>query len=301
MSAFTKYFLRDRIDNAEGAAEYFGIFGKHPGWDDHIEDLPLPTLSIVTAKQLLYVHGIGSQISSGAWERLSEDASLPEFNHHLLWVRGRQFLAGRVWASRDGKRRAHFPMIALVHGINLPLEAAFGPVLSQLEEVEAGCRATTSADDVRNVIARVSSEAPILPDQPPDDCGATLRVARSSALGLARDLRGNLPPRCRLPADPIDTLRSLRFWSRVCTSLASPDIPLVFLAAHGAPWIDVLAREPTPAQFFCLRAGLSALPITYPPDSQEAVDELDADELVKAALGGKAPPGRSWLSRMLGN
>jgi hypothetical protein len=301
MSEFSKTFLRERIVDDEHSAEYFGIFGKHPGWDDHIEDLPLPTMSMVTAKQLLYVHGIGSQISSGAWSKLSEDACLPDFNHYLLWVRERQFLVGRLWGSRDGKRRAHFPMIALVHGINLPLEAALGPLLSRIEQVAAGCRATTSADGVRKVIARVSSEAPILPDKPADDSGATLRIARSSVLGLTRDLRGNLPPRCRLPADPLDCLRSLRFWSRVCTSLAPPDVPLVFLAAPGAPWIDVLAREPTPGQFFCLRAGLAALPITYPPDPQETVDELDADELVKASSGGKATPGRSWFSRMLGN
>ena len=244
MSEFTKNFLRERIDDAEGSAEYFGIFGKHPGWDDHIEDLPLPTVSMVTAKQLLYVQGIGSQISSGAWSRLSAGACLPDFNHILLWVRERQFLVGRLWASRDGKRRAHFPMIALVHGINLPLEAAFGPLLAQLEQVVAGCRATTSADTVRKVIARVSSEPPVLPDKPPDP-GPTLRIARSSVLGLTRDLRGNLPPRCRLPADPLDCLRSLRFWSRVCASLASPDIPLVFLAGTRRP-VDPMCSPASP-------------------------------------------------------
>jgi len=136
MSEFTKSFLRDRIDDTDGSAEVFGIFGKHPGWDDHIEDLPLPTASLVEAKRLLYVHGIGSQISSGAWARLPAEACLPEFNHHLLWVRGRQFLAGRLWASRDGKRRAHFPMVALVHGINLPLESA-SPTKETLESVSA--------------------------------------------------------------------------------------------------------------------------------------------------------------------
>ncbi|HSI15441.1 MAG TPA: hypothetical protein VK961_25570 [Chthoniobacter sp.] len=301
MSEFTKTFLRDGGDDAEGSAEFFGVFGKHPGWDDHIEDLPLPTASIVAAKQLLYVQGIGSQISSGAWARLSPDASLPEFNHYLLWVRGRQFLAGRLWASRDGKRRAHFPMIALIHALNLPLESALGPLMTKLDAVAAGCRATTSAEKVRNVISRVSSEAPISADQPTENSAVTLSVTPSSVRGLVRDLRGNLPPRCRLPADPNDSLRSLRFWSRICTSLASPDLPFVFLVSPGAPWIDLLSREPAPGYFFCLRAGLSALPYTYPPTPHEPVEEVDADEQIKADLGGKASTGRSWFSRMLGN
>ena len=109
MSEFSKIFLRERIGDDQQPREFFGIFGKHPGWDDHIEDLPLPTMSMALAKQVLYVQGIGSQISSGAWTRLPENARLPDFNHAFLWVRGRQFLAGRMWASRDGKRRAHFP------------------------------------------------------------------------------------------------------------------------------------------------------------------------------------------------
>jgi hypothetical protein len=301
MNDFTKSFLRDRVDDAEASAEFFGVFGKHPGWDDHIEDLPLPTASIVTAKQLLYVSGIGSQISSGAWVRLPAEACLPEFNHYLLWVRGRQFIVGRLWASRDGKRRAHFPMAAVIHGINLPVCAAFGTPLKQLEEVAAGCRATTSANGVRNVISRVFGETPITPDHSPVEDSATLSTRRSSVAGLTRDLRGNLPPRCRLPSDPADSLRSLRFWSHICTSLAPPDVPLLFFVAPRAPWLDVIAREPMPTQFFCLRAGLAALPFTYPMDPDETDEELDAGEFVKAALSKKSTPGRSWLSRVLGN
>jgi hypothetical protein len=301
MSDFTKNFLRDRVDDAEASAEFFGVFGKHPGWDDHIEDLPLPTASLVTAKQLLYVNGIGSQISSGAWARLPAEASLPDFNHYLLWIRGRQFIVGRLWASRDGKRRAHFPMAALIHGINLPATGAFGAPTAQLEQLVAGCRATTSADGVRNVISRVFGETPIVPEQSPVEDGATLCTRRSSVTALIRDLRGNLPPRCRLPSDPADSLRSLRFWSRICMSLAPPELPLFFSVAAGAPWLDVIAREPIPAHFFCLRAGLPALPFTYPVAPEEAEEELDAGECVKATLDRKSPLGRSWLARVLGN
>ena len=299
MSDFLKTFLRDRFEDEARPRECFGIFGKHPGWDDHIEDLPLPTASMAMAKQLLYVQGIGSQISSGAWTQLSPETRLANFNHAFLWLRGSQFLVGRMWGSSDGKKRAHFPMVALFQGIELPPAVVIDSMLSRLEKVCADCRAARSADQVRKVISRVSNGEPVLKDtaeKPP-----TLEVTRGTISKLGRDLHGNLPPRCRLGADAGDSRRGLRFWSYVCSSLAPADTPLLFIAAIGEPWIDVLAREPTQGQFFCLRAAPPVVPLTYAADPKETVEEMDAEDLVKTALGGKAGPGWSWISRIFGH
>ena len=171
----------------------------------------------------------------------------------------------------------------------------------RLEQVAAGCRAARSAEAVKDVIAGVANGSAVALEEPGPEARSTLNVVRGSVLKFARDLRGNLPPRCRLPAEPRDISRSLRFWSRICASLAPEDLPLLFLAPLRTPWIDVLAREPAQGQFFCLRAGLPAAPLTYPPEPLETVEELDADELVKAALDGKPPAGRSWFSRMIGH
>lgn len=296
MSEFSKTFLRERIGDEKQPRELFGAFGKHPGWDDHIEDLPLPTASMATAKQLLYVQGIGSQISSGAWTRLGEEARLSGFDHAFVWVRGRQFLAGRMWASCDGKRRTHFPMIALVQGINVPLDPALEWILAQLENVAAGIRAANSADEVREVVREAWSAVREVPEEraATDVSRCVLHAPRAASLQLASDFREN--PRTRLPADPRDLPTSLRFWSRVCTALAPVDAPLLFLAPCGEPWVDVLAGEPRPEQFFCLRAGLQALPYARETTPQDTVEELDADELIKAASGDE---GRSWISRLL--
>ena len=69
MSDFFKKFLVEDTRRLGQNGKYVGLaaFGKHPGWDDHVEDLGLETESLNLAKTLLYVNGIGGQIDSGAW------------------------------------------------------------------------------------------------------------------------------------------------------------------------------------------------------------------------------------------
>jgi hypothetical protein len=254
------------------------------------------------AKQLLYVQGIGSQISSGAWARLKEPALLGDFDHVFLWVRGRQFLAGRMWASRDGKRRAHFPMVAVVHGINVARETELDPILAGLESVAAGCQATRSADEVRAITDQPWNGPGDAEGVNPESTPApiTLGLARNSALKLAANFHEQVLPARRLPADPADLSRSLRFWSRVCTALGPAETPLLFIMRNGAPWVDVLAGEPAPERFFCLRAGLEALPVSSAAAPEGAGEEVDADELIKVVASGQVPgEERSWISRLL--
>jgi hypothetical protein len=108
MSRFWKRFLREGqrfFGRGPKPQIWLGAFGKHPGWDDHIDDIGLETESLLLAKQILYVDGIGGQVNSGEWERLDGARRLAEFKHIFLWKRGDAFLAGRIWSSRDGKNR----------------------------------------------------------------------------------------------------------------------------------------------------------------------------------------------------
>lgn len=300
MSDFLKTFLRERIGDENRPWEHFGIFGKHPGWNDHIEDLPLPTMSMALAKQLLYVQGIGSQISSGAWARLPEETRLTDFDHAFLWMRGRSFLIGRMWGSRDGKKRAHFPMVTLVQGGCVTRTAWLGSILAQLEVVASACRATRSADDVHAIAAGAAQ--PATPSAPTSLNGAsiTLRANREAVLQIARDFRQSPSPSTRLPADPDDLPGSLRFWSRVCSALGPSDVPMLFLAPLREPWLDVLINEPSAERFFCLRACPPVVPVARNA-AAESVQELDADEIAKTASAGRAPAGNSWISRLLGH
>ena len=157
MSQFLKKFLRENegiFSRKRKPAIYLGAYGKHPGWDDHIDDIGLETESLLLAKQVLYVDGIGGQIDSGEWDKLHENQRLAEFKHIILWKRGNAFLLGRIWSSRDGKNRTKYPMIACTHCVSVPLPWGLTNVLPALEEVERLCKSTSSAEEVREIIRR---------------------------------------------------------------------------------------------------------------------------------------------------
>ena len=157
MSRFWKKFLREGQGLfARGAKPqiWLGAFGKHPGWDDHIDDIGLETESLLLAKQILYVDGIGGQINSGEWEKLDDVQRLREFKHMFLWKRGEAFLIGRIWSSRDGKNRTKYPLVVCAHCLSLPFNWALTNVSQCLGEIEWQCKSTRFADEVRGVLGQ---------------------------------------------------------------------------------------------------------------------------------------------------
>jgi hypothetical protein len=82
--------------------------------------------------------------------------------------------------------------------------------------------------------------------------------------------------------------------------LGPAETPLLFILRNGSPWVDVLAGEPAPERFFCLRAGPEALVISGAASPEETNEEVDADELIKVVKSGQVPgEERSWISRLL--
>ena len=157
MSRFWKRFLREGqrfFGRGPKPQIWLGAFGKHPGWDDHIDDIGLETESLLLAKQILYVDGIGGQVNSGEWERLDGARRLAEFKHIFLWKRGDAFLAGRIWSSRDGKNRTQYPLVVCAHCLGIPFSWALTSVYPCLAEIERQCKATQSANEVRAVLGQ---------------------------------------------------------------------------------------------------------------------------------------------------
>jgi hypothetical protein len=323
MKSFAKEFLQDPIDSGLAPQAFLAAFGKHPGWDDHIDDIGLETPSLIAARQLLYVEGIGTQI--GAWEQLEDAARIP-FNHLFLWRRESQALIGRFWTSSDGKMRTRYPMVVCAHCIGVSIDRMLEALIEWLEELRARAMESVSADEVRALIAQfgealrqsISESANKAADQTlaaeelletevaSDDeafvktlsaiCGSRFARAKSRSRG------GFAPEHFRVPALSARASCAVRFWSRVFASEFNTSVPVLLLVPVDKDWVDAIAGEPTPAEFFCLRASPSALPRTS--DNAPEVTEVFRERariLVAQATTGETgaagATGSSWVSR----
>jgi len=330
MKSFFKEFLRDASAGAGAAPQIcLGVFGKHPAWDDHMDDLGLETESLVAAKRLIYRQGIGGQLDSGAWEKLDEAARLPAIHHEFVWTREAQVLAGRMWPSTDGKRRALYPMVACAHGFGISAEAALTRVLPQLESVEAQCGATRLATKVREIIAEArercgeaasggpAEQLPGLNFELGEDFvrGPLAEILRDVRSHMAAYQRGRFRERAeppavgvRVPAVAEAAVHDLVFWNRFFAAIIDPEAPLLLSKPLRQPWLDVIAGEPASQEFFSLRAAPPSVPILGesggPADEsaqQEALSlwaAINDPESARAREG--LVPERTWLKKIFG-
>ena len=277
------------IGKRPGSA-HVGAFGKHPGWNDHLDDIGLDTEALLAAKQYLYVQGIGGVVDAGQWEALPNGDALPEFRHTFVWTDGRDTLVGKLWSSSDGKGRTKYPMVVSTHFAN---RAAPGipDATPLLDHIEKTCLATTSPDDVRNLIGNARSSVIQMlevPAQPPasraeflrtlgiapdsDDAARIAYSVESHFAGIESTGVGKLDinlklgqfkgqtQHIRLPADPARPLASQHFWHGFIAGNVPAGAPQLYIAPAASPWIDVIIGLPTARQLFCLRAGDNALP-----------------------------------------
>lgn len=162
MDPFYKEFLREEIKHARGdagRAAMLAVFGKHPGWKDHLDPLGLDTPSLFLAARLLYEQGLGGKggpITSGAWDQLPPADQLAGFGHVFVWCRADRFLLGRIWASSDSAQpaRARFPLIACVQAAGVPLVWALRHLLPVLDDVPVFCRIRNAAE-IEATVAQV--------------------------------------------------------------------------------------------------------------------------------------------------
>ncbi len=293
MSEFFKKFLLEdtrRLNSGLGRQIYLGAFGKHPGWDDHVEDLGLETESLIFAKTILYVNGIGGQIDAGAWEKLEPGQQVPNFNHVFVWQRSGQFLIGRMWSSSDGKGRTRYPMVVCAHCAGVQLGWALDQVLPRLEMMERACRETNSAADVRAIMNKYrhelrSSLAGMMPELEYAPVSAEARerfLARpefgAQQEGLFRilyqlksqtpgfapgktDTSGARPQQIRLPKAADTVHQTVLLWTRFFQLHIDAGTPLLFTIPMAEDWVDATMGEPGSQEMFCLRASPKSVPL----------------------------------------
>lgn len=282
-----------RREGRGGNPEAFvGAFGKHPAWNDHIEDIGLESERLVEAKRSIYVEGIGGNIDSGAWDKLESHANLEGFGHLFLWSWDDECLVGRMWSSSDGKGRTKYPMAVVAHLRSAP-HGAVNETVAALASAEKSCRTAqdrsaviAAVDAARSRIRSALETAKHLAEpgfsareiiasgqmglglagvervvyQMNRDMGAYLRNAGSDSTTSrlkSIDLR---PQHIRVPACVPDSWKSILTWQAFMRDFLDDFCPLLVIRREDSPWVDIIVGAPGPSEFFCLRAGPSAVP-----------------------------------------
>ena len=300
---------------------FVAAFGKHPGWDDHIDDIGLETDALIAAKRVLYVQGIGGNIDSGSWGKLQENQQIEDFNHVFVWCVGHSIIVGRLWSSRDGKGRTSYPMVVCVQCCQLSLEWIFENILPGLEKIEKTCVETTSADDVRTTIENAQKEFRQLAQQC-SPCTDLLQVHSDALTKIAEcfEVGGNhegllrilyhiereverykpdtadskktktltmRPASLRVPASPPPMLEGVLWWMSFLLDKLGVNTPLLILMPQKNTWIDIIIGEPAVAQLYCLRAPLEGVPLTSSvPYNMDAEFINRANKLIEDSRSG---------------
>lgn len=283
--------LNARERSGETETVFVAAFGKHPGWDDHIDDIGLDTDVLIAVKHILYVRGIGGNIDAGTWDKLEREQQAEKFGHVFAWQLNGDVVVGRLWSSRDGKGRTSYPMVVCVQCPRAPLPWVFQNVVPRLEHIEAACTASTSADDVRKVIedARgqlrrltrpcepvpnppvvsscVLAELAALPEMGPDRQGlhrVLYHIEREVVeVRHGTDSRERLRPTLvRVPVSSPALMENMLLWFRFLLARFGADTSVLVLMPVRNPWIDMVIGEPTDGHLFCLRASAGAVPLT---------------------------------------
>lgn len=290
---------------------WLAAVGKHPGWNDHLDDIGLDTDRLVAVKRQLYVDGIGGVIGAGTWEAMPEASRDEGFAHSFLWRQPDGLVVGRMWSSSDGKGRRKFPMIVCAMCRSLPLGFVAGPVLDRLRRLEQQCRSVSTAaevisavDAMRVELRDLASHTPLVTKEPISGEGSASRLASSEAMGpeglglvrvlyqMEREMAAYLKPdgtqtgsrsrtlevraqHMRVPAVFEKEAESWSVWLRLLLGRVDQLAPLMLISKDERGWVDVIAGEPGTAQLVCLQGSLDAFP--YTSEIPFSIDELTAN------------------------
>jgi hypothetical protein len=298
-------------------------FGKHPAWNDHMEDLGLETANLNQFKQVLYFSGIRGNVDSGTWDKQESHAPPLRFHHRVLYLLPDAVILARLWASSDGKGRTRYPLVVCAECPRAALDWALVQVPSRLDLLEKRLLPSLQADEVREHLDRTRRELQDLalrtaatpeaqavatpaapdvirqlaarPEMAPNRQGL-LRVLYA----IERHMHAFAPgtghqdsthsAQLRVPTCADSFLDAMRLWSAFLTTQLDLSTPLMVLCPLDAPWIDLLVGTPGMPQLFCLKATEDNLPLTTSIPYSFEEDFLARAQRILDDATAKTPP-----------
>lgn len=298
-------------------------FGKHPGWDDHMDDAGHQFPEMLTFKHLFYVRGIGGNIDSGAWAHLPESRRLNEFNHLLIYSAEDYYILAAVSASRDGKGRSLYPLVTAVQARRYSLSdlvESVGPVVLKLRDT---VRAATAVAAVRTAVQaaqlkldQLTGTLPLADGKPDQFLTGTKMVRALAADNPATNGAGRIiyslqkavencgrqgatgrTETLRLPMDGVVPWDCARIWIASLRSVLGANCPLMAIEYRpptGPLLADLIIGPAGPGHLFCLRAGSERIPLAteIPYELDGAFQQRVSDYIAKcrSAPDASAPP-----------
>jgi hypothetical protein len=323
----------DAVFQETNSRLHLALFGKHPCWNDHMEDYGLRTPSLVEFKRRLYYEGISGRLDSGAWRDLPPAHRLEAFDHELLWTGPTGVIFAVLWHSADAGGRAAYPMVAAAHFLTPRLPAQVGPVFETLQQVARDCREaqqreTVAAAQARGVDRLIQAARALVPmsvqtwDRACREDFINHAGFGSGGDGFARLFYAlteyqNLNPAsrntfCYRVADGGAGTESLNLWQTLLRSQLEPSHSLLACRCRTQPWVDMLAGDFPGEEFFRLKAGPGELPLVtdvaynVPDELKEQTrmvleNFVETPERIPKLDGcGSDGPGQTTLGSLLG-
>ena len=244
--AFQKDILRDLRRGNSGPA--LALFGKHPAWNDHMDDFGLATPTLRACKRLLYLQGL----AANAAREQSEAAPVAPYRHSLLWLREREAMLIRLVESEDGRGRHFFPLVAAMHLELADEDRALRLLLPALRGFADAARLLGSREAVsdlhRRTQAQLTAEIRHLPvgegrgESPSAEEATALKELAAIGPFMLR----------RVPVSRYDPVESVAVLAAAWRSLGT-DRALLIASGDSDPALTLAAGEPEKADFWFLR------------------------------------------------
>jgi hypothetical protein len=270
------------------------VFGKHPAWDDHMDDIGEQSREMQEFKRIIYVEGIGGNIDSGNWARLSADQQFSEFNHLLVYSRDSDYFWATLSASTDGKGRSLYPLVVALQsrGLNpADVEREICPLLLELRD---SLQNTDSADEVRTKVSATqqkiqtiaakqltpvntkanhsmtgSQVAALFANEEPVAASRIFYATQRVINAISHDPADAPTESLRLPLNDQQKWFSARMWCSLIHSMLGETYPVCAIeyrskkdkTENRKDFVDLIIGEPKPAALFCLHAGLAKMPL----------------------------------------